>query len=215
MGAAGEHDGGGRRDGQSGVITATDPDGDALTFSKVAGPTYIVVTTTAPGMGTGTGNINLAPGYADAGTASAAVRASDGMLSNDKTLTVTVTNTNRAPTLNQSANMMVNECATVDQAVTGSDPDGDALTFTKTAGPTYMTVTTTNATRGNIHLAPGFSDVGTAAAAVTATDAGALSDSKSFTITVNEAPPPILFLDANGDGVIRRTIDSASREPQP
>src|SRR2546428_11554519 len=50
-----------------------------------------------------------------------------------------------------------------------------------------MTVTTTNATTGNIHLAPGFSDSGTYGATVTATDNGSppLSDSKTLTITVN------------------------------
>src|SRR5205085_2029274 len=65
--------------------------------------------------------------------------------------TITVNNVNRAPTLNQPANRSVAKGATPDQAITGTDPDGDALTFTKTAGPTYMTVTTTNATTGNIH----------------------------------------------------------------
>src|SRR6185503_16661150 len=100
-----------------------------------------------------------------------------------KSLTITVNNVNRAPTLNQPANMTVAEGATADQAITGSDPDGDALTFSLVSGPTYATVTTTNATTGNIHLAPGFSDAGTAAATVTASD-GTLSNSKSLTVTV-------------------------------
>src|SRR2546427_7802540 len=47
-----------------------------------------------------------------------------------------------------------------------------------------MTVTTTNATSGNIHLAPGFTDSGTYGATVTASD-GSLTDSKTLTITVN------------------------------
>src|SRR5206468_2221935 len=133
------------------VITGSDPDGNALTFTKTSGPTFETVTTT----NATSGNIALAPGFSDAGTAAS---------------TVTVT-----------------EGATANQVITGSDPDGDALTFTKAAGPTYMTVTTTNATSGNIALTPGFSDAGTAAATVTATDNGtpALSNSRSFTITVN------------------------------
>jgi len=69
-------------------------------------------------------------------------------------LTISV-QANRAPTLNAIANMTVNENATADQVITGTDADANALTFTKAAGPTFMTVTTTNATTGNIHLAPG------------------------------------------------------------
>src|SRR5437762_3073166 len=59
------------------TLTATDPDGNALTFSKVAGPAYMTVTTTTPGTGTGTGNIHLAPGFSDAGTAAATVRSEE------------------------------------------------------------------------------------------------------------------------------------------
>src|SRR5439155_886281 len=130
------------------------------------------------------------PGFSDAGTASSTVTATDNgspALSDSKSFTITVDNVNRAPSLNAVNNMTVNEGATANQVITGSDPDGDALTFTKAAGPTYMTVTTTNATTGNIALTPGFADAGTYSSTVTATDNGSppLSDSKSFTITVN------------------------------
>ena len=273
-------------------ITGTDPDGDALTFSKVAGPTYMTVTTVTPGTGTGTGNIHLAPGFLDAGTALATVRASDGTLSNDKSLTITVNDVagppilaaianmtvdagatadqgisatdpdgdaitfassgpgfmtrtdnaqvgntrtgnihlapplgttgtfqasvtatansqlddqtflitvriNNPPTLAQPADMSVDEGATADQAITATDPDGDALVFSKVAGPTYMVVTTTNATTGNIRLAPGFTNAGTAPATVRASD-GRLTNDRSFTITVNNVDgPPVLAAIAN------------------
>jgi hypothetical protein len=166
------------------TLNATDADGQALAFSLVSGPTYASVGTTSPGTGTATGNIHLAPGFSDSGTATATVRASDGTANSDKSLTITVNNVNRAPTLNQPANMTVAEGVTADQVITGTDPDGDALTFSKVSGPTYLTVTTTNATTGNIHLAPGFSDSGTAAATVRASD-GSLSNDKSLTVTVN------------------------------
>src|SRR5205085_2029276 len=121
------------------VITGTDPDGDALTFTKTAGPTYMTVTTT----NATTGNIHLAPGFTDSGTAAATVQASDGSLTNSKTLTITVNNTNRAPVLAQPANMTVNEGATADQALSATDADGQALTFSLASGPTYASVTTT------------------------------------------------------------------------
>src|SRR5436190_13787995 len=148
------------------TITATDPDGNPLTFSKVSGPAYVTVTTTTQGTGTATGNIALAPGFSDAGTATASVSATDGSLSDGKSFTITVNNVNQNPVLAQPANMTVNEGATANQTLTATDADGQALTFTKAAGPTYATVTTTTpgtgTGTGNLALAPGFSDSGTA-----------------------------------------------------
>ncbi|TMQ60769.1 MAG: hypothetical protein E6K76_00705, partial [Candidatus Eisenbacteria bacterium] len=168
------------------AITGTDPDGDALTFTKTAGPTYVTVTTT----NATTGSIHLMPGFSDAGTAAATVRASDGSLNSDKTLTVTVNNVNRPPTLGTITNMTVTEGGTADQALTGFDPDGTALTFTKATGPAFMTVTTTNATTGSVHLAPASGDAaGSPYSASASASDGSLSDTKSFSITVNAGVP--------------------------
>jgi hypothetical protein len=175
------------------TLTATDPNGDALQFTKAAGPTFLFVTTTSPGTGTAFGNIHLAPGSIGSGTYQATVRVSDGSLTDDKSFTITVSSC-RPPDLAQPANMTVNENATADQVLAGSSPDGRPLTFTKAAGPIYMTVTTTtiNPPRGNVHLAPGFSDAGTVTATVNvADDICVLTTSGSFTITVNNVDRPV------------------------
>jgi len=169
------------------VLTASDPDADALTFTKVAGPAFMSVTTT----NATTGNVHLAPGFSDAGiypptTYPATVRASDGSLSDDKPLQITVNNVNRPPTLVQPSNMTATEGSTADQTLTGFDPDAEALTFTKAIGPGFMTVTTTTPTTGNVHLAPIAGDQGTYEAFATASD-GTVSDTKSFTISVSPA----------------------------
>jgi PKD repeat protein len=191
------------------TLTATDPDGNSLSFSKASGPAYATVSTTSPGSGTATGNLNLAPGFSDAGTASATISVTDGIASDSKSLTITVNNVNQPPTLNAIANMTVNEGATADQIIAGSDPDGQALTFTKASGPTFMTVTTTNATTGNIHLAPSFTDAGTYSASASASD-GAASDTKSFTITVNNNDrAPVLAPIANQTVAEGATADVA------
>ncbi len=167
------------------MINATDPDGNAVTFSKAAGPYYMAVTTTNPGVGTATGNIHLAPGFNDAGTAGATVTASDGVLSDSKSFSITVSSQNRPPVLSVVSNMSVCEGSTGDQTLSAFDPDGDPLTFSKVAGPTYMTVFTMTTTTGRIYLAPGFADAGTAAATVRVSD-GFLNGftDRSFTITV-------------------------------
>src|SRR5439155_1347984 len=155
------------------AISATDPDGNPVTFSKTSGPTFETVTTTSPGTGTGTGNIALAPGFSDSGTYSSTVTATDNgtpALSNSKSFTITVNNVKRAPTLTTLSTTNLKADQTTNQAITASDPDGNTMTFRKTSGPTFETVTTTNATTGNIALTPGFSDSGTYSSTVTATD---------------------------------------------
>src|SRR5207247_4817803 len=151
------------------TATATDADGAAntLTITQTGMPADLTFTAQAPGASPRTATITGTPGFNDtAGSPYTIVwTVNDGSGAANATATasttLTIANTNRAPTLNAIANMTVNENATADQVITGTDPDGNALTFTKAAGPTFMTVTTTNATTGNIHLAPGFSDSGT------------------------------------------------------
>src|SRR6185436_1285369 len=143
------------------TVHGSDPDGDALTFSRAAGPTFMIVTTTSPT----TGNIHLAPGAAEpTGTYGATVRASDGTLTADRSFTITITGSDCPPVLDPIANMLVPEGGTADQAITAHDVDGNPLIFEKASGPTFMTVTTTTpgtgTATGNIHLAPGFTDAG-------------------------------------------------------
>ncbi len=191
------------------ALSATDADGNALTFSLASGPAYASVSTTSPGTGTAAGNLHLAPGFSDAGTASASVSVSDGSLSDSKSLTITVNDVNRAPVLNAIADMTVSENATADQTITGTDPDGTALTFSKVTGPAFLTVTTTNATTGNVHLAPGFSDAGTYAASAQASD-GTLANSRTFNVTVNNVDrAPVLGAIANQTVAEGATADVA------
>jgi hypothetical protein len=72
------------------TLTATDPDGDPLSYSKVSGPSYVTVPTTNPGSGSTIGRIHLEPGILDAVSTPVTVRVSDGTLSDQKSLTVTI-----------------------------------------------------------------------------------------------------------------------------
>src|SRR2546428_11377582 len=58
------------------TLTATDADGDALSFRKASGPAYATVTTTTPGTGTATGNIALATGEEGRGRETGRIRGS-------------------------------------------------------------------------------------------------------------------------------------------
>ena len=202
-------------------ITGTDADGNALTFLKVAGPPYMTVTTVSSGTGTGTGNIHLAPTFTDAGTASATVRVDDGGLFDDKSFTITVNDVPGAPVLAPIADMTVPLGTTGDQAISATDAEGDAITFTS-SGPSFVTVTSNtqvgNTRTGNIHVAPTF-DFGVFQATVTATANGQAA-SRTFTINVPQfGPPPTLTQPANmtvNEGATaNQTLNATSADGSP
>lgn len=73
-----------------------------------------------------------------------------------RSLTATTPNPgdNRAPELFPLSDMAVDPGDTVQQAIQASDPDGDALQFSKLVGPAWAGVTTVTATTGTIVVSP-------------------------------------------------------------
>ncbi|MFQ5965361.1 MAG: fibronectin type III domain-containing protein [Candidatus Scalinduaceae bacterium] len=135
--------------------TATDPDGDPLTYTYSGWMTSASYTT----------NFN------DAGTHTVTVTVSDGSLTDSQDVTIMVVNTNRAPVLNQISNITVNEGDTITLNPTATDPDGDPLTYTYSGWMTSASYTTN------------FTDAGTHTVTVTVSD-GSLTDSQDVMITV-------------------------------
>jgi PKD domain-containing protein/flagellar hook capping protein FlgD len=160
-------------------ITGSDPNNLPLTFTKGSGPVFVTVTT----VNATTGNINIATSLSDVGTYPLTVIANNGIETAQTTFNIIVTPGDNPPVLQTPANMTVAEGDVADQTVTGSDPDNTPLTFTKSSGPLFMTVTTTTSTTGNIHLAPGSADAGSYLASVRVSD-GQLIDQKNLNITV-------------------------------
>ncbi|TMQ55047.1 MAG: PKD domain-containing protein, partial [Candidatus Eisenbacteria bacterium] len=160
-----------------------------LTITQSGKPASLTFTAQAAGPSPRTATITGTPAAGSAGSYSIVFTVNDGSGATNATASsttvLTITGGNHPPTLTQPANMNVDEGKTADQIVTGSDQDGDALTFTKASGPLFMTVTTTNNTTGNVHLAPGFSDAGSYTASVQVSDGKGGTDARSFTITVN------------------------------
>ena len=176
-------------------LTATDPDGDPLGFSKMAGPGYVSVTTTDPGAGTAHGNVHAAPTSFDLGTAAVTVLVDDGTYTDQKSFQITVTQ-DHPPVLQSLYDMVVRAENTNSQTLYAYDSDGDPLGFSKAAGPDYMSVRTDSpgpgSAYGTVTLSPMMPDVGTASGTVRVSD-GFLDDQKTFGITVNPADrPPVL-----------------------
>jgi len=113
-------------------ITATDPDGTALTYSATGLPAGLAIDP-ATGVISGTVGFDAAPSY------SVVVTASDGSLTGTASFTWTVTNTNRAPVAN-AATFQTPRNRPVSGFLTASDPDGDSVTFSIVKQPGKGTV---------------------------------------------------------------------------
>src|SRR3989442_16001290 len=111
-------------------------------------------------------------------------------LSASEAITITVTNTNRAPVLAAIGNKSVAENAALTFTISATDPDSDTVSYSATGLPAGATL---NATTGAFSWTPGYDQAGSYPVTFRATDNGspALSASEAITITVtntNRAP---------------------------
>src|SRR5262245_47038363 len=118
------------------------------------------------------------------------VRATDSgtpSLSDAKTFTVTVNEVNSAPVLAVIANQTINEGSPLTLTITATDPavPTNTLTYTLLSGPSGASLTTGGLFSWTPSEAQG---PGSSTITVQVTDSGspALSDTKTFTVTVNE-----------------------------
>ena len=168
--------------GVSGAFS--DPDGDALSYEATSDASDVATASVSGSNVTLTG---AAPG-----TATITVTATDpGGLSATQTFEVTVSSTNRAPTVSAAIPDQTLEAGaqvTVDVSGAFSDPDGDALSYEATSDASD--VATASVSGSDVTVAG--EAAGTATITVTATDPGGLSATQTFDVTVssrtNHAP---------------------------
>jgi len=153
------------------TISGTDPNGDNITYNATNLPT---------GATFNDGVFNWTPDYNQAGTYQVTFTVSDGNLSDEETITITVNDVNRAPILNPIGNKTVNENTNLNFTVTGTDPDGDTLTYNATNLPSGATFND-----GVFNWTPDYNQAGTYQVTFTVSD-GNLTDEETITITVND-----------------------------
>ena len=147
------------------TLTATDPDGDPLTYSIVSNPSHGTLTGTPP-------DVDYMPDANHNGADSFTFKANDGTSdSNTATVSITVTPVNDPPIANGQSVETVQGTA-VSITLTGSDVDEDTLTFIKVTDPSNGTLT----------LDPDFSTSGE----LTYTSDPAFIGEVSFTFKVND-----------------------------
>lgn len=150
--------------------SASDPDGDALTFVWTQGSTVV-------------GNSAVVPLSLKIGTYAFTLTVTDaGGLSSTAVTHVTINNA--TPVANAGADQTLPATGpTTSVTLNGSastDPDGEALTFVWTQGSTVV---------GNAAIAPLSLKVGAYTFTLTVTDAGGLSSSAVTHVTINNQPP--------------------------
>ena len=112
------------------TLTGSDPEGDTLTF--------IIVTPPAHGTLSGTGaNLTYTPDANYNGPDSFQFKVNDGATdSNTATVSITVNSINDAPVANNGSGSTAEDTPLVG-ALTGSDADGDTLSFFEDTGPAH------------------------------------------------------------------------------
>lgn len=120
------------------VLSGSDPDGDALTYVGYIDPSGPADAGTATLYGT---NFNWTPGFDEAGSYALGFTASDGKGGEaTQTMTVVVTDINRAPTLSDVVDQTVSEGETLTISLVGSDPDGDTISYSVSGSPTGASI---------------------------------------------------------------------------
>ncbi len=162
---------------------ARDLDGRPLEFSKQGGSRWFGITAEGKVFG-----LVEEP----TGEQTFTVRASNGTLSADKDIVVTVTRDNRPPVWNvaeitlKNARALEDYAATINDAKWVADPDGDALTFSWASGIKWAGVKAD----GSISGKPSKAQVGPGSLLVKATDAKGLSAQVTVNIQVDPANAP-------------------------
>jgi len=168
-------------------LTASDPEGDPLTYRIVNNGNLGTAVITNPS----TGAFTYTPASNSNGTDSFTFRVNDGTSdSNSATITITITAVNDAPVA-QTASLGTSEDVLLNSTLTASDPDGTLLTYNLVSNGTLGNVVITNATTGAFTYTPLPNNFGTDSFTFKAHDGGLDSNVATVTITIspiNDAP---------------------------
>jgi hypothetical protein len=163
------------------TVSATDPNGDALTYAASNLPSWAsfnTATRTFSGTPDQTGNYT-----------GVHFEVSDGALTDSEDITIAVT-TNHAPTLVNPGNKSVNEGTVLSFTISATDPDSDPLNYSASnmpSGSSFSQATRTFSWTPSYTQAGAYPDI-----RFSVTD-GQLSSSQNITITVNNVNrPPVL-----------------------
>ncbi len=171
------------------TLTASDPDGDPITFSLMSSPGNGILS----GFNPNTGTVTYTPNGNYNGPDSFTFRVNDGSLnSNIATVSITVTAVNDPPTLTPIPSQSVSEGQTLTLLVSCTDIDGLSLTLTSSNLPPGATFADNGDGTGTLTYTPAFDTVQHpneqiifSNISITCND-GSATDTDTFNITVND-----------------------------
>jgi len=181
----------------TGSVSATDPEGSAVSYSIKAGGS----TSGAVVIDKATGAYTYTPKLDVNGSDSFVVLASDGTASSEQTVNVTLAAVNDAPVITSAATVTVNEkvpVSTVVYTATATDVDNASLTYSLSgADATAFKINTGNG-QVTFGVSPDFATKSAYTFNVVASD-GLLSATKSVSLSVNSLATTV-SLDVDSDG---------------
>ncbi len=166
-------------------VQAVDPDGFPLTYSATNLPPGAVLNPL-------TGALSWATQYADVGTyPNVVLHATDGSLSADQTVTITVNPINLPPQFVPLQPQSGREGTLLQFTVAADDPDGDALTYSVLSGlPTGATL---DPKTGHFQWTPNYGQAGDYTITFGVTDPGGLTDRLPVSLHIDfvDRPPTL------------------------
>jgi PKD repeat protein len=160
-------------------IYAYDPNGDIITYTASPLPDNAILDPVS-------GEFIWWPTYDQAGTYQVTFTASDGSLTDEEAITITVTDVNPPPELLPIGDLTVEEGSGLDFAIWAYDPDGDTITYSASPLPDGATF---DPALGYFLWWPTYDQAGIYPLTFTASDES-LADEEAITITVTDVNPP-------------------------
>ncbi len=160
-------------------ITATDVDGDNLTFTAPTKPAWLTLTDN----GNGTAILSGTPQNSDAGNNLVSLSVFDGTGNVNQNFTIVVTAVNTAPQYTSTPVTSATAGQTYTYNITATDSDGDNLTFTAPTKPTWLTLTDNGNGTATLTGTPQNSDAGDNSVSLSVSD-GTENVNQDFTINV-------------------------------
>jgi len=166
------------------TISATDADNDSLTFPQPTDlPTGAILTDNTDG----TATFSWTPDYTQSGTYNVTFTVSDGIDIGSETITITVNNINRIPSIASILDSTINEGETYNYQVIATDADEDTLTYSLTTNQNWLSInSTTGLITGTAHE---ISSDESYNIEVEVSDGNGGTNTQTYTLTVKDVPP--------------------------
>jgi len=173
------------------TITASDEDGNALSFSISNRPNNAIFTDN----GDNTATFSWTPTYDDSGTyPGVRFDVTDGRLTDSETITITVGDINRPPELVEIGNKSVNENELLEFIITADDPDGDNLSFNASNLPQGAGLTNNGDNTATFSWTPTYEQSGSYLTVNIEVSDTELNDDETILIAVDNVNRPPYFV---------------------